>query len=97
MHKLWNSAGAQMLKYYKDVNECECIFRERTKHDDNFIIGDANDNFQVSFVIDATASMQVDIDKAKESVCKLISNKHLLDEMDVVEYISTFHGNSVIK
>ena len=61
MHKLWNSAGEQILQKYEKEKDCECKFRVRTIEDDKYVIGDANDNYQVSFLIDATASMQLDI------------------------------------
>ena len=65
------------MKYYKETNDCKCIWRERKTKDNDKFIGAEKTDFQVSFVIDATGSMHTEIVKAKETVKKLIDFKHL--------------------
>lgn len=42
MHNLWNAAGEQVLKFYKEGEGCECEFRKRNSADDNQILGEAS-------------------------------------------------------
>ena len=85
---VWNRFGEGILKYHKIMNQVDIEYRPHEEINST-LESSTISKFQICFVIDATGSMGIDIEKARESIQTLVQlykKTNELIEFRVVTY-----------
>ena len=82
---LWNKSGQQICNFYNKSGAKNIQFKVRTEDDDKMIYKTMSSEYQIYFVIDATGSMKVDIEKARKSV-RDMANQQFAKKIKVTFY-----------